>query len=401
MNLAIFTPHEDKNNFTNRNLLYSYWSQKQIKSTLYVSNFNYKINKSKKLKYFFFEKEIHKGVEIYRIFSTPFSKSNILRFLSYSVFSILSLIIFFFIDKKKYSFVIGESVPPMCSFIAYLCSLKNNSQFVYQIRDPWPLSIVYYGLMSKNSLAFIFFEKINRFLIKKSNFIISALPYLEKHYKKNYNYKKKIYYLRNPAEVEKFKPKKYPSINGKIKIVFAGGFTPSFKIINFFEAIKNLQKEKRVFTYSYYFIGNGVDLEKCKRFTISNDLKDVYFLKSRSKKEVLYFISKCHLCIAVVSKNKNCQFGYNLNKIIDYTVCGRPILFTNNLKKNCFVEDNKMGFNTSPSPAIISSKLIFFSNLSFKKKKMMAANARSFAMNELNINVLYKKYFKIFSENYN
>ena len=54
MNLAIFTPHEDKNNFTNRNLLYSYWSQKQIKSTLYVSNFNYKINKSKKLKYFFF-----------------------------------------------------------------------------------------------------------------------------------------------------------------------------------------------------------------------------------------------------------------------------------------------------------------------------------------------------------
>ena len=360
MNLAIFTPHEDKNNFTNRNLLYSYWSQKQIKSTLYVSNFNYKINKSKKLKYFFFEKEIHKGVEIYRVYSTPFSRSKIFRFISYSVFSIISLIIFFFIDKKKYSFVIGESVPPMCSFIAYLCSLKNNSQFVYQIRDPWPLSIVYYGLMSKNSLAFIFFEKINRFLINKSNFIISALPYLEKHYKKNYNYKKKVYYLRNPAEVKNYKPKKYPRINGKIKIVFAGGFTPSFKILNFFEAIKNLQKEKRVFSYSYYFIGNGVDLEKCKRFTISNNLKDVYFLKSRSKKEVLNFISKCHLCLAVVSKNKNCQFGYNLNKIIDYTVCGRPILFTNNLRKNCFVEDNKMGFNTPPSPAIISSKLISF-----------------------------------------
>ena len=173
MNIAIFSPHEDKNNYTDRNLVYSNWAQKKkIYSSLYVSSFNYKINKQKKLKNFFFEIDNYKGVEIYRVYSTSFRKNGISRMISYVIFSILCLFIFFFIDKKKYKFVIGESVPPLCSYAAYLCSLKNASKFIYQIRDPWPLSIVYYGLLKKKSLLFIFFEAINKFLIKKSHFLI-------------------------------------------------------------------------------------------------------------------------------------------------------------------------------------------------------------------------------------
>jgi hypothetical protein len=135
--------------------------------------------------------------------------------ISYVIFSILSLFIFFLIDKKKYNFVVGESVPPLCSYFAYLCSLKNNSKFIYQIRDPWPLSIFYSGLIKKKSLVFIFLKAINKFLIKKSKFIISVLPYLGSHYKKYYNYKKKIYYLRNPSDTSSFLPSAYPKAKKK------------------------------------------------------------------------------------------------------------------------------------------------------------------------------------------
>ena len=48
MNLAIFSPHEDIGDYTNRNLIYSRWAQKKkINSTIYVSNFNYKTKKKK------------------------------------------------------------------------------------------------------------------------------------------------------------------------------------------------------------------------------------------------------------------------------------------------------------------------------------------------------------------
>jgi hypothetical protein len=401
MNIAIFSPHEDKDSYSNRNLIYSIWAKKnKINTTLYVSSFNYKTHKQKKLKNFFFETEDYKGIKIYRVYSCSFKKSYILRMISYVIFSILSLFIFFLIDKKKYNFVIGESVPPLCSYFAYLCSLKNNSKFIYQIRDPWPLSIFYSGLIKKKSLVFIFLEAINKFLIKKSKFIISVLPYLESHYKKYYNYKKKIYYLRNPSDTSSFLPSAYPKVKKKIKIIYAGGFIASIKILNYFKAIHSIQKRK-IFNFSYYFLGEGVDLEKCKNFSKIKDLKNIFFLKSIPKKKVLNFISKFHLCIAVVSKNRNNKFGYNLNKIVDYATSARPIIFTNNLKKNCFVDKNKMGFNSAATPNDIVKKIINFKNLSYKSKVSMARNARKFAINELDIKRLYKVYSNIFYQNLN
>lgn len=400
MNLAIFSPHEDINSYTNRNIMFSVWAKKQsVNTTLYVSNYNYKTQEKKKLKIFFFEPDNFNGIKIYRIYSTGFSSNGISRLISYIVFSFLSLIVFFLIDKKNYDYVIGESVPPLCSLAAYLCSLKKKSNFVYQIRDPWPLSIVYYGLMKKNSLAFYIFEKINKFLISQSKFIISSLPYLKRHYRKRYNYKKKVYYLRNPADIDSFKMRPYPRIKKKIKVVFVGGFTPSFKMLNYFEALKILQKINKDFSFTHYFVGKGNDLKNCKLFVETNKLKDIYFLKSKTKQQVLRFISNCHLCIAIVSKNKNCAFGYNLNKVIDYSVSGRPIIFTNNLKKNCFIDDKNMGFNTSPSPIEIAKVLLKFRDSSYNLKKKMAKNARIFAEDELDIKKLNEKYCSIFQKN--
>jgi hypothetical protein len=68
MNLAIFSPHEDIGNYTNRNLIYSQWAQKKkINSTIYVSNFNYKTKKKKKLQNFFYDKDNYKNIEIFII----------------------------------------------------------------------------------------------------------------------------------------------------------------------------------------------------------------------------------------------------------------------------------------------------------------------------------------------
>ena len=231
MKVCIFCPHEDKNNYSNRNLIYSKWAQKKkIYSTLYVGSFNYKTGTQKKLTNFFYEKDSYNGIEIYRVYSSPFKNNGLSRFLSYIIFSIISLIIFYFIDcKNRYKYVIGESVPPLCAFSAYLCSLKYSSKFIYQIRDPWPLSLFYSGLLNKSNLFYIFFETLNKFLIKKSTFLITVLPYIEGYYRKFYNYKKDIYYIRNPGEVSFFKPLPYLRIKKKLRLFMREDLLPVFK----------------------------------------------------------------------------------------------------------------------------------------------------------------------------
>ena len=53
-NICIFSPHEDKFDNTNRNLNYSkYLKKHKIDCTLYVSNFNFRTKKKKKIKKLF------------------------------------------------------------------------------------------------------------------------------------------------------------------------------------------------------------------------------------------------------------------------------------------------------------------------------------------------------------
>ena len=75
------------------------------------------------------------------------------------------------------------------------------------------------------------------------------------------------------------------------------------------------------------------------------------------------------------------------------------MILTNNLKKNCFIEYNKIGFNSSDSPIKIAEKIFKFEKLSYKMKKNMAMNARQFAINELDIKKLHIDYCNTFYEN--
>ena len=102
INVSIFSPHEDKFDFTNRNIIYSQYSKKnKINTTIFVSNFNYKTKKHKKLRNLFYETEIYKNIHIYRIYSTSFQGNGITRFFSYLIYSFISTIVFYFLNKKK------------------------------------------------------------------------------------------------------------------------------------------------------------------------------------------------------------------------------------------------------------------------------------------------------------
>ena len=71
--LCIFSPHEDKLDNTNRNLNYSKYLKKYGNDcTLYVSNFNFRTKKRKKLKNLFFETDTHNNTKIVRLYTTKF-----------------------------------------------------------------------------------------------------------------------------------------------------------------------------------------------------------------------------------------------------------------------------------------------------------------------------------------
>jgi glycosyltransferase involved in cell wall biosynthesis len=272
--------------------------------------------------------------------------------------------------------------------------MKDNAHFIYQIRDPWPISLFFAGLIKKKSFIYKFFEKINIFLIKKSKFIISTLPNLNKFYKTKYKYKNSIYYLPNGCDVDdinkKIKGKKISFKKKITKIIYAGGFSPSHQVINFFKAIKNIQQTYKNVNLEFTFIGNGLELNHCKKYVIKNKLKNIIFLKTRMKSKIYSLLINYQLGICTIKKNKNEIFGYNLNKLYDYFACGLPIILTNNYYKNRFIEKNKLGYNCSINSNDISKKIIKYHDLSLNKKLFFSKNVKKFSQNNYNVKKLAK-----------
>lgn len=403
MKICIFSPHEDKYDFTNRNLNYSkFLSANKVDCTLYVSNFNYRSKKQKKLKNKFYEIDYHNKVRIVRLYTTKFFNNDITRVISYIIFFLNSLFFFFFWDKKKYNFIIGESAPPLIGLSALICCLKGKSKFIYQIRDPWPICLYYSNLLSQKSLTYVILEFINKLLIKNSRFIISTLPNLKSYYRSKYKYDKEIYHLPNGCDVLKInnliKNKKIKFENNSSRLIYAGGFSPSHQVLNYFKAIKYIQDNHNNLNISYTFIGNGIDLNQCQNFVKKNNLKKIKFLKSIKKSKVYELLLKNNLGVCTITQDKNEIFGYNLNKLYDYIACGLPIIFTNNYYKNRFIEKNHFGFNCSINYIDIAKKIIKYHKLSTQNKKILSVNAKKFCKLNYNVNYLAKKLLKILLE---
>jgi len=398
--LCIFSPHEDKFDNTNRNLNYSNYLKKHgIDCTLYVSNFNFRTKKKKKLKNFFYEIDTYNSTRIVRLNTTKFFSNGFDRMLSYIVFFFNSLFYFFFFEKNKFNLIIGESVPPLIGLSAFFCSLKNKSKFIYQIRDIWPIRLYYSGLLKKNSLTFIGLEFINKFLINRSIFIISSLPNLKDYLKSKYHYKKEIYHLPNGSDIstikKKIKNKKINFENNCTRLIYAGGFSPAHEILNYFKAIENIQKRYSHYNIFYKFYGDGIELDKCKSFVRKKRLKNVEFHSSVKKDKIYKILLKNNLGICTISKDKNERFGYNLNKMYDYLVCGLPIIFTNDYYKNKFIEKNKFGFNCNPNYRDISKKIVMFHKLSLKRKALFSSNAKKYCEKIYDVRNLAAKLSKI------
>lgn len=238
-------------------------------------------------------------------------------------------------------------------------------------------------------------EFINKFLINKSKFIISTLPNLKNYYKKKYKYKNKVYYLPNGSDIFAINKiigrKKIKFSNKSSKLIYAGGFSPSHQVLNYFKAIRYIQSKFSHLNIYYTFIGNGIELNKCKNFVQQNNLKKIKFLNTVKKSKIYKILLKNNLGICTISKDKNEIFGYNLNKIYDYVVCGLPVILTNNYYKNKTIEKNNFGYNCSPIYTHIAKNIIKFHLLSKKNKNIFSLNAKNFCNENYNVkNLAYQ-----------
>jgi glycosyltransferase involved in cell wall biosynthesis len=298
--------------------------------------------------------------------------------------------------KERPDIVFGPSVPLFTGLAAWFISQSKRSYFCFEIRDIWPQALVDVGVFSKNNPIVWILKKIEVFLYKNTDVIITALPFAYRHICQYGISKDKIFWFSNGINFKRFSGcKNYDGgEKNKLKMMYVGNFSHDHGIKTIIKAVKAL-KGNKIVNFQVIFVGGGKKKAYYKKIVHSYNLKNIEFHDFVEKKDIPKVQERADVFIVSAKDVEVFKFGINFNKVFDYLASGRPIIFAVNSPNNP-VEESGSGISIPPEdPQAMAQAIEKFYYMSPQKRKSLGQNGRKYAEKYYNIDVLAKKLEKI------
>lgn len=289
--------------------------------------------------------------------------------------------------------VVGPSVPLFTALSAYLIARKRKAKFIFEIRDVWPQALIDLGYLSDNSLVVKILKKLEAFLYRRADHIVSALPYVYKHITFFGVPKSKISYIPNGVYMEPFKNRsgENEDVNKTLIFKYIGNFSATHGVSVIIECAKRLSE------LPAKFVLIGASNESLNR--LSSELvqyKNISICPVIEKSDVPEELMKSDVLIASVKDTKVYQFGINSNKIYDYLAAGKPIIFAGNTPNNQVLEADA-GIVIPPDDVdAMYNAIMLMIEMDIDKRNEMGRKGRVYAEEKLDIKILSKKLIKVF-----
>lgn len=257
----------------------------------------------------------------------------LLRFLAQIEFSIRVL----FISANKYSYVIGSSPDLFGALSAFFIARRAQKKFILEVRDIWPLSIkelvklpIYPG--------YTLLKTIEIFLYKKSDKIISTIPYLDKYFHDIgiSKYSQKILWVPQFNIGESIQPK-LKERGKRYKILYCGSLRHNNHIFDLVDYVKFLKKSNGDF-FDFHILGDGPQ----KKDILTNEYIFKIHKPIVEQDKLIKFISGFDLGIAYIKESRIYDYGISLNKIVDFIQAGIPQILIGIGKKDFFVKNQSI-----------------------------------------------------------
>ena len=296
------------------------------------------------------------------------------------------------LDLSKPDIIVGSSVHLFTVWAAYKLSCRYNTPFVMEVRDLWPQTLIDMGI-SKWHPFILLLGWLERYLYKKSNKIISNLPYAY-DYIGQFVKKEKFIWISNGVDLSNIKyiPKEQEE-NFIISYTGAIGIANNLQIL--LDVAKRLKDKKDIY---FKIVGEGAEKEKLKSFVKENKLSNVSIENSVPKNEVTNILQNSDILYFNLKDSPVFNYGISSNKLYDYMASGRVIIFSTKAKNNP-IKDANAGYSIAPDNVEVLEKTILeIYNLSQEKRDTIGQKIRKYAENNYSIEILVDKFEKLLED---
>lgn len=220
------------------------------------------------------------------------------------------------------------SSPSMLPIVAALRWRKRfGCKVFFEVRDIWPLTLQELGSLSSWHPLVVFMRYFECLAYRKSDLVISLLPNAREHYIAGGMYPAKFRYLPNGVESDfsdSANPVNWPSAIGKTDFVvgYGGSLGKANALRYLIDAARILKSENHI---HFLIVGKGDQLDTLRELAV--DLPNVHFMPPVEKQLFLAMIKKFSLCYIGLEPESLFRFGVSPNKLFDYMIAKRPILY--------------------------------------------------------------------------
>lgn len=354
-----------------------------------------------------FEKQIIDGIEYQWIKTNTYEGNGVNRALTMFQFcGKLLLGAGKLVKEFKPDVVIGSSTYPLDTYPAQIIKkLSKNCVYIHEGHDIWPLTLTEIGGMGKWNPFVVLLGIAEKSAYKKSDKIVSVLPNSIEHMLTHgLNDKRKFTYIPNGIcsddwECAEELSKEYKDLfdklhnEGKFVVAYLGGHALSNSLDQLLDAANNLKFNNNV---SFVLIGKGVEKERLQNRARDMGLDNVCFLPPVSKKQVPSALKEADALYIGAESSPLYKYGVSMNKVYDYMMSGRPILY-GVVAYNNEVNDANCGISFDSSKVEeICEAIKMISSLDFVRREQMGNKGKEWVLKNFEYSALADKFEKLF-----
>jgi glycosyltransferase involved in cell wall biosynthesis len=279
--------------------------------------------------------------------------------------------------------IIVSSPSPFPFLSAYLLAKKNSAKLIFEVRDIWPLTLRELGGYKTYNPIILIMGLIENLAYKKSNTVISNLPYAIDHMVTKGLNPEKFRWIPNgisqdatDRNLNTYTQTQIPL--GKFIVGYAGTIGLANALETLVTAAKTLKSHKSI---AIVIVGKGKKLDSLKEFCNKNKLNNVYFLGAISKNEVNNLLSNFDCLYLGAKKTTLYRYGIAMNKLFDYFLAGKPIIYAINSGKYEPIKEANAGISIEPEdPEGLVSAILKLQSLSSTERLEMGENGKNYVL---------------------
>lgn len=298
--------------------------------------------------------------------------------------------------------VIASSV---YTFDIYPCrhiARRTGAKLVYEVHDLWPLSPMVIGGYSKWHPFIWLLQRGENYAYRHCDKVVSMLDKSFPHMQQHGLDKQRFTCIPNGFLQEEWEhvedivlPEEHATLFKRLKdehktiVGFAGGHTASTALHVLVEAAHLLHEKNDV---AFVLVGNGPQKAELQHQAKENGLTQCYFLPTLDKQCVPLLLRQFDICYAGGVHNILHQYGTSFNKITDYMLAGKPIVFSVD-ESNSIVERAGCGIQVEAENAEkVCDAIRSLVDMSEAERTAMGEKGKQYATANLNYTTLSKQF---------